>query len=194
MSTIKLEIKGNFLKITDNINDNDEILISGITKYFFSKNDTLLNLRTEQGTNQVTYKYLISTLVDSTDTPFASLVALEDFLSENLGGSSGGSGVASEGISIENTNVSGSYDIDWSLASNWELTLTAATTLTESNLPSVGFEKTITLYVSGDFAFTLPIGWVVVSGVYDGVNGSQIVVQVRNNTSIKYHTVINDVA
>ena len=85
MSTIKLEIKGNFLKITDNINDNDEILISGITKYFFSKNDTLLNLRTEQGTNQVTYKYLISTLVDSTDTPFASLVALENFLSENLG-------------------------------------------------------------------------------------------------------------
>lgn len=89
MSTIKLEIKGNFLKITDNINGNDEVLILGITKYFFSKNDTLLNLRTEQGTNQITYKYLISVLVDSTDTPFASLSALEDFLSENLGGTSG---------------------------------------------------------------------------------------------------------
>ena len=85
MSTVKLEIKGNFLKVTDNINDNDEILIAGITKYFFSKGDTILNIRAEQGTNQVTYKYKVSVLVDETNTPFASLEALETFLSDNLG-------------------------------------------------------------------------------------------------------------
>jgi len=97
MSTVKLEIKGNFLKITDNINDNDEVLISGITKYFFSKNDTILNIRTEQGANQVTYKYKVSVLVDDTDTPFADTEALEVFLSDNLG-SGANSGTGSDSI------------------------------------------------------------------------------------------------
>lgn len=87
-------------------------------------------------------------------------------------------------------NISGSYTIDWSDYSNWDLTLTGNTTITETNIPTNATEKTITIYVVGDFALTLPTQWVVKnSGVYDGVNGSQIVVQSWNNGT--YYTVIN---
>ena len=106
MSTIKLEIKGNFLKITDNINNNNRLLIRGITKYDFKNNDTILLLKTEQGTNQVTNKYKVSVLVDETDTPFASLVALETFLSDNLGFSNGGGNGTGVTISQQAINYS----------------------------------------------------------------------------------------
>jgi len=87
-------------------------------------------------------------------------------------------------------SVSGAYNIDWNNYSNWELTLTGNATITETNIPIANKEKTITIYVVGDFALTLPVNWVVKNGgVYDGVNGSQIVVQSWNNG--QYYTVIN---
>ena len=87
-------------------------------------------------------------------------------------------------------SVSGVYSLDWDEFSNWDLTLTSSTTIREINMPILGKEKTITIYVVGDFALTLPIQWVIQNGgVYDGVSGSQIVVQSWDNGT--YYTVIN---
>ncbi len=92
--------------------------------------------------------------------------------------------------SIENLTTTGVYDVDYSAGDNWDLTLTGNTTITESNIPAVGLVKTITIHVIGVFALTLPVAWVVVGGgTYDGVNGSQLVVQSWNNGN--YYVVIN---
>ena len=87
-------------------------------------------------------------------------------------------------------SITGAFNIDWNEYSNWDLTLTGNTTISETNRPIASKEKTITIYVAGDFSLTLPTEWVVKNGgVYDGVNGSQIVVQSWNNG--QYYTVIN---
>ena len=88
-------------------------------------------------------------------------------------------------------SISGTFNIDFSAYSNWELTLTGNTILTFTNKPIAGKEKTITIYVIGDFALTLPVEWVIKNGgTYDGLNGSQIVVQSWDN--VNFYTVIND--
>ena len=70
-------------------------------------------------------------------------------------------------------SVNGTYNIDWNEYSNWDLTLTGNTTLTQTNTPTTATEKTITIYVKGDYALTLPTEWVVKNGgVYDGAVGS----------------------
>ena len=103
--------------------------------------------------------------------------------------------LSSEFLSSEDNNsltqsISGTFNIDWDAYSNWDLTITGNTTLTQTNIPTTGKEKTITIYVVGDFALTLPTEWVIKNGgAYDGVNGSQIVVQSWNNG--QYYTVIN---
>ena len=87
-------------------------------------------------------------------------------------------------------SINGTYNIDWNDFSNWDLTLTGNTNISQTNIPIASKEKTITIYVVGDFALTLPTEWVVKNGgVYDGVNGSQIVVQSWNNGN--FYTVIN---
>ncbi len=87
-------------------------------------------------------------------------------------------------------SISGAYNIDWNEFSNWNLTLTANATLTQTNIPLLGKEKTLTIYVIGDFALSLPTQWVIKNGgVYDGVNGSQIVVQGYDNGN--FYTIIN---
>ena len=89
-------------------------------------------------------------------------------------------------------SINGNYNIDWNEYSNWDLTLTGNTTLTQSNTPTTATEKTITIYVQGNYALTLPAEWVVKNGgVYDGVNGSQIVVQSWNN-GIFYTSINNE--
>ena len=101
--------------------------------------------------------------------------------------------LSSEFLSDNNSltqSITGTFNIDWDAYSNWDLTITGNTTITETNIPTTGKEKTITIYIVGDFALTLPTQWVVKNiGVYDGVNGSQIVVQSWNNG--QYYTVIN---
>ena len=88
-------------------------------------------------------------------------------------------------------SISGTFNIDFNAYSNWDLTLTGNTILTFTNKPIVGKEKTITIYVVGDFALTLPVEWVIKNGgTYDGVNGSQIVVQSWDNGN--FYTVINN--
>ena len=93
--------------------------------------------------------------------------------------------------SITVTGISVSYNVDWRKERNRDLTFTADTVLTESNIPKLKKSKIMTLFVKGDFLITLPVGWVVKGGgVYDGINGSLIVVQSWDNGN--YHTVIND--
>ena len=88
-------------------------------------------------------------------------------------------------------SVSGNFNIDFNAYSNWELTLTGNTSLTFTNEPIADKEKTITIYVIGDFALTLPTEWVIKNGgTYDGVNGSQIVAQSWDNGN--FYTVINN--
>jgi hypothetical protein len=104
--------------------------------------------------------------------------------------------LSSEFLDTEDNNsltqsITGTFNIDWDAYSNWDLTITGNTTISQTNTPIASKEKTITIYVLGDFALTLPTEWVVKnSGVYDGVNGSQIVVQSWNNG--QYYTVINN--
>ena len=65
-----------------------------------------------------------------------------------------GSGGGSE--SVISASVSGDYNIDVSLASYWDLTLTGNTTLTVSSIPSSGTGKTIAIRVTGAFTLTVP--------------------------------------
>lgn len=103
--------------------------------------------------------------------------------------------LSSEFLSSEDNNsltqsISGTFNIDWNAYSNWELTITGNTTLTQTNIPTTGKEKTITIYCIGDFALTLPTEWIIKNqGAYDGINGSQIVVQSWGNGN--YYTNIN---
>lgn len=104
--------------------------------------------------------------------------------------------LSSEFLSSEDNNsltqsINGTFNIDWDAYSNWDLTITGNTTLTQTNIPITDKEKTITIYIVGDFALTLPTEWEIKNGgTYDGVNGSQIVVQSWNNG--QYYTVINN--
>ena len=79
---------------------------------------------------------------------------------------------------VENLNVSGTYDIDYSF-DTWNLVVTGATTFTESNLPTSGTNtKAITLIVTGEFAITFPAGWTTnIVGEYDGAVRNNIVVE-----------------
>ena len=78
--------------------------------------------------------------------------------------------------SLPQAGISGNYNIDWSLYSTQTLKLTGNTTLTESNIPTTGYEQTIIVYIEGDFALTLPGTWIVVGGSYDPA-GTQFIVQ-----------------
>jgi len=79
---------------------------------------------------------------------------------------------------VENLNVSGTYNIDYSF-DTWNLVVTGATTFTESNLPTSGTNtKAITLIVTGEFAITFPAGWTTnIVGDYDGAVRNNIVVE-----------------
>ncbi len=96
--------------------------------------------------------------------------------------------------SVGIVTVSGTYNIDWSEHTSWEIVLTGNTVLTQSNPPASGGTKTISLYVIGDFALTTPTEWgqIVNIGKYDGVSGSQIDVQSWNGSS--YYPVLNNIA
>ena len=91
----------------------------------------------------------------------------------------------------KNGSVSGgSYFLDWNAYGNHDIILTQNTEILQGDIPPVGYSQVITLNVIGDFALTLPVEWVIKNGgVYDGVNGSQIVVQSWDNGN--FYTVIN---
>ena len=71
-------------------------------------------------------------------------------------------------IYIENISVSGGYTVDFDTATH-RLTLIGNTTFTEINLPPVGFSKTITLHINGNFGVVFPASWTqYISGAYKG--------------------------
>ena len=68
------------------------------------------------------------------------------------------------------------FFVNWSFFNNYDFTLTANGEIKQSNIPPSGYAQTITIYVKGDFALTLPTEWIVIGGVYDP-NGTQFIVQ-----------------
>ena len=85
---------------------------------------------------------------------------------------------------VINNNVSGTYNINW-LNDTYHLTITAATSLIDINLPPVGITKTITLYISGDFPLSLPAGWsTFITGEYIGTASMNKIVAEFINTGI----------
>lgn len=69
---------------------------------------------------------------------------------------------------ISNSGVTGNYNIDYN-NETWDLKLIGNTILTESNLPTVGKTKVISLYITGNFSLTYPSGWTnFITGSYSG--------------------------
>lgn len=71
-------------------------------------------------------------------------------------------------IYIKNISVSGGYTVDFNVDTH-RLTLTGNTTFSEINLPALGFSKTITLHINGNFGVVFPASWTqYISGAYNG--------------------------
>ncbi len=98
--------------------------------------------------------------------------------------------VVSEKSTVYST-VSGSLlYVDWSEYGHYDITINGNCAISQSNIPSAGQSQVITLNIIGDYALTLPVEWEIKNGgEYDGVNGSQIVVQSWDNGN--FYTVIN---
>lgn len=74
--------------------------------------------------------------------------------------------------------------INWSTDTDtYTKTLTANTTLTDSNLPSGTNTRTITLIIDGAFTLTVPSYWKLKGGVYSTTKQNQIVLQCVNGTA-----------
>ena len=87
------------------------------------------------------------------------------------------------GVSVEDTSVSGTYNVDLT-KDNHELTLTGATTLGVTNTPSVGETVVVTLYITSavDQALTIPAGWTQYGGTYAAdTTRNQMALSVSNN-------------
>lgn len=70
---------------------------------------------------------------------------------------------------ITNLSVSGTYNIDYSAGDVWRLTFVGPTILTESNVPTSGKTKTITINGNGNFPITYPGGFTgFITGSYTG--------------------------
>ena len=79
--------------------------------------------------------------------------------------------------SLDTNSITTTHDIDWNIGTHY-LTMTANTTLTESNLPSGATTKVISIYITGNFALTLPANWSTnIIGGYNGTVLNQIVVE-----------------
>lgn len=90
---------------------------------------------------------------------------------------------------LTGTNVNADFTLNYALYDTYDLTLTGATNFNESNLPSAGNSRTITIHVIGDFAITFPAGWsTYITGAYDGTKLNTIVVEYLS--SGKYRVVI----
>lgn len=95
------------------------------------------------------------------------------------------SGLQPKGVRITNATTTGSYAIDWNAADVWQLTLTGATTITDTNLPTGTATKVIELMVKGAFAITLPAYWEATpaSGTYTGAKWNHFVISCINGTT-----------
>jgi hypothetical protein len=78
---------------------------------------------------------------------------------------------------LAQTNITGSYALDWSLCEVWDLVLTGNSTLTNSNLVN---GKTIKILISGSFTLNLT-AFNSVKGTYNGAIKNLIVASNINN-------------
>ena len=88
------------------------------------------------------------------------------------------------GTRTTNATTTGSYPVDWNAGDVWDLTLTGATTITDTNLPSGTNTKVIEKKITGSFALILPLYWTALpsSQAYDGTKINHIVVTCINGT------------
>jgi hypothetical protein len=78
-------------------------------------------------------------------------------------------------------NVSGTYTIDVSTASVFDLTMTADTTFSFSNLPTGTDTLIFTIYLTGDFNYTFPTEATEESGdTYDGTINNRVTIDCVN--------------
>ena len=77
-------------------------------------------------------------------------------------------------------SVAGVTSLNWLTYSLYELTLTAAATLTDSNLPTGESVKVMELVITGDFALTLPAYWEALpsNDLYDGTVRNLLIVSI----------------
>lgn len=82
------------------------------------------------------------------------------------------------GTRLTNASVTGSTPLDWDAYKVFEFTLTGATTLTDSNLPTGTETKVIELVISGNQVLTLPAYWEALpsNDAYDGTVRNHLVV------------------
>ena len=87
-------------------------------------------------------------------------------------------------VDLKSRIVVAAADIDWSLGIEFTKTLTAAITLTDSNLPTGTDTKCIVLYITGEYAITTPSYWKKHgTGAYDGTKINLFVIDCLNGTS-----------
>ena len=84
--------------------------------------------------------------------------------------------IVQEKTLIQTGGLFGNLNVDWTLFSNFDFTLTENSVITQTGVPESGYNATITIYVKGDYALTLPTEWIVIGGTYD-TNGTQFIVQ-----------------
>jgi hypothetical protein len=85
-------------------------------------------------------------------------------------------------VDLKSRVVVAAADIDWNLGVEFTRTLTAAITLTDSNLPTGTDTKCIVLHITGEFAITPPAYWVNKGGTYDGTVSNMFVIDCLNGT------------
>jgi len=108
---------------------------------------------------------------------------------ENTSGTNTGdqdlSGLQPKGVRITNATTTGAYALDWNAADVWELTLTGATVISDTNLPTGTATKVIELIVKGAFSITLPAYWEATpaSEAYTGAKWNHYVVSCINGTA-----------
>jgi hypothetical protein len=90
-----------------------------------------------------------------------------------------------KGLRITNATTTGSYAVDWNAADVWDLTLTGATTITDTNLPTGTATKVIEFLITGAFAWTPPAYWdeLPSSQAYDGAKLNHVVITCINGTT-----------
>lgn len=80
-------------------------------------------------------------------------------------------------------NISGTYNIDLDAGSYFDLTLTAATTLSDTNRPTGTNVKVVTCKITGDFPLTLDSNYTVIGDTYDGTSDNLCTIHFGNGTT-----------
>ena len=157
------------IKNEDYTNADNPFYLSGGADLVFPNGQAIYVLYDAAGFNEIFKSWSevdLSTKLDKVSTPGVERVYII-----NADGSQSTKATSEFGggeIYIENISVSGGYTVDFDIATH-RLKLTGNTTFTEINLPPVGFSKTITLHINGNFGVVFPASWTqYISGAYKG--------------------------